>query len=733
MVFPRIATAQMPRGAGSPCYSLEALDPHGWTLPQYEVEMKRDFAHADLTANDCSSQLCAGALYDEARKRLIARTQYYDNQVDLYLVDQAPKSPSHDGTNEDCFDLEYERVLLMEEEIRIRQKHEEVAKNNRDCMVREGILVRLEIAHKKKEEELNTREETLKRCEREKEEREKAFRQAVIKKYQGQYNNRISKHEQEKVVFANVQAQFFKNAKQHEISANYLRNCEESIKEQQRRIDIQLEDLVEREFRLDQESKRLETLNKSLELTSKIENIVHTQQVDSTEIDELKNELLLTQGVITELELDVVKIENAVFAIYESSDYILTEERVEKAISWLEEKTFGGMKCDFCCREQKRAKDQKDSKGCSVASKNTSVKNKAVNTGMLKPVAVKHTAVNTDIPKPVALKHMAVNTDTPKPVALKHTAVNTDIPKPLAIKHTAVNTDIPKPLAIKHTAVNTDIPKPLAVKHMAVNTDIPKTLALRHTAVNTEHSLPLFLEMNHVNTEKKVTPAEEESTAHLKKDNKKESMWTWIQKQSRDLFGGYFDVISMLIYKHIGDQTFDLDATTIDLSSLGYDAIIALDTYAKSVQLNFERQAIELSDVCHGFMVSDAMANYLMSICDKTHLFLMTKSPKDLLELAKRVESSTEFQHWVFVEEYLRFFRLCMDQDTGEILSWSQNQDMINRARRHCMTDTGVYPTSMTIMRTIHQWQEEELLRFDKLYAEEVKFITRYAVREHLL
>ena len=49
------------------------------------------------------------------------------------------------------------------------------------------------------------------------------------------------------------------------------------------------------------------------------------------------------------------------------------------------------------------------------------------------------------------------------------------------------------------------------------------------------------------------------------------------------------------------------------------------------------------------------------------------------------------------------------------------------------MTDTGVYPTSMTIMRTIHQWQEEELLRFDKLYAEEVKFITRYAVREHLL
>ena len=36
------------------------------------------------------------------------------------------------------------------------------------------------------------------------------------------------------------------------------------------------------------------------------------------------------------------------------------------------------------------------------------------------------------------------------------------------------------------------------------------------------------------------------------------------------------------------------------------------------------------------------------------------------------------------------------------------------------MTDTGVYPTSMTIMRTIHQWQEEELLRFDKLYAEAI-------------
>ena len=296
-----------------------------------------------------------------------------------------------------------------------------------------------------------------------------------------------------------------------------------------------------------------------------------------------------------------------------------------------------------------------------------------------------------------------------------------------------MNTDIPKPLALKHTAVNTDIPKPLALKHMAVNTDIPKPLALKHMAVNTEHSPPLFLELNQVNTEKKVTLTEEESTAYFKKDNKKESMWTWIQKQSRDLFGGYFDVISMLIYKHIGDQTLDLDVTTIDLSSLGYDAIMALDTYAKSVQLNFEHQAIELSDACHGFMVSDAMANYLMSICDKTHLFLMTKSPEDLLELAKRAERSTEFQHWVFVEEYLRFFRLCIDQDTGEILSWSQNQDMINRARRHCMTDTGVYPTWMTIMRTIHQWQEEELLRFDKLYAEEVKFITRYAVREHLL
>ena len=714
-VFRRIADARMSHGAGSPCYSVEALDLHGWTSPEYEIEMKRDLAHADLTANDRSAQLCASALYNEARERLIARTQYYDHQIDQYLVDQVSPSQSYNTTNEDCFDLEYERLLLMEEEIRIRQKHEEAAEIHRDCMVRDATLVRKEIAQKESEQDLDLREKTLKRCEREKEEREKAFRQAVIKKYEDQYNKRIQEHKEEKAFFANVQAQFRINARQHEISATYIRKCEESMKEQRGRFDLQLEDLVEREFALGQESKRLETLRKSLELTSKIENIAKTAQADSDEIDELKNQLLFTQALITDLESDVEKIDAVVSALHESSGCILTENRIEQVISLLEQETFGSQGCDFCCQKQKSAN------GCSLAAKK-----KADNMIMEKSAVVKNKSVNVAPIKPVALKHTAVNTDPIKPVALKHTAVNTDPIKPVGLKHTAVNTDPIMPVALKNMAINTDTPKPLTLKHTAVNTDTEKHVRPTHMPMNTEHSLPLLPGINDVNTE-------EESFAHLDQDKKTESVCTWVWKVSRDLFGAYFDVISMLIYKHLGDQIFELDVTSTNLSSLGCDAITALDTYAKSVQIKFEHQAIELFDNCHGLGFSGAMANYLMSVCDKTNLFLMTKSPEDLLELAKRVESSTEFQHWVFVEEYLRFFRLCMDQDTGEILSWSKNQDMINRARRHCMTDTGVYPTWMTIMRTIHQWEEEELLRFDKLYTEEVNFITRYAVREHLL
>lgn len=162
--------------------------------------------------------------------------------------------------------------------------------------------------------------------------------------------------------------------------------------------------------------------------------------------------------------------------------------------------------------------------------------------------------------------------------------------------------------------------------------------------------------------------------------------------------------------------------------------VSVLRTYATSMHLGLlsecEKMSMHLQESC--FSRHFDIAGFISCSFDPLTVRMIADSRLNITNIASNVVASSDFLDWLTVQQYMLFFRLCIERDTNIVLHWKDDSDKKEMAKISCMDDTGVYPTETMIQRKIHKWIEIKLEHYDFLIEQETCFIKKYVVRERL-
>lgn len=176
------------------------------------------------------------------------------------------------------------------------------------------------------------------------------------------------------------------------------------------------------------------------------------------------------------------------------------------------------------------------------------------------------------------------------------------------------------------------------------------------------------------------------------------------------------------------------EARSAEILDCSNQFVSVLRTYATSMHLGLLPQCEKMSMyLSESFFSSHFdIASFICRSFDPGTVKMVAESRLQITTIASNVAASCDFLDWLTVQQYMLFFRLCIEQDTQIVLQWKDDNDKKETARIACMQEAGVYPTETMIQRKIHQWIEIKLGHYDYLIEQEIAFIKKYVVRERL-
>ena len=202
----------------------------------------------------------------------------------------------------------------------------------------------------------------------------------------------------------------------------------------------------------------------------------------------------------------------------------------------------------------------------------------------------------------------------------------------------------------------------------------------------------------------------------------------------RPHFGAYAYKISLMLAEYFGPDFCFEEERSAEILHCSNQFVSVLRTYATSVHLGLlpecEKMSMYLSESF--FFSHFDIASFICRSFDPGTVKMVAESRLQITTIASNVAASCDFLDWLTVQQYMLFFRLCIEQDTQIVLQWKDDNDKKETARIACMQEAGVYPTETMIQRKIHQWIETKLGHYDYLIEQEIAFIKKYVVRERL-
>ena len=202
----------------------------------------------------------------------------------------------------------------------------------------------------------------------------------------------------------------------------------------------------------------------------------------------------------------------------------------------------------------------------------------------------------------------------------------------------------------------------------------------------------------------------------------------------RPHFGAYAYKISLMLAEYFGPDFRFEEARSAEILDCSNQFVSVLRTYATSMHLGLLPQCEKMSMyLSESFFSSHFdIASFICRSFDPGTVKMVAESRLQITTIASNVAASCDFLDWLTVQQYMLFFRLCIEQDTQIVLQWKDDNDKKETARIACMQEAGVYPTETMIQRKIHQWIEIKLGHYDYLIEQEIAFIKKYVVRERL-